>query len=212
MGGHGRALECLEEALNNVSTIAASALVNAVMFKLLEKYPNAGRLVGTRAQDVLDLLRASLSGKVLRQEHTIGDIDPKTMELIRVAYLEGSDTEYRIDIPYIWLQVMLSQQTLAPDLGPWQLLDYDSLEKPGALTLQDWEQFNAEFRVLRSYSFEDGQAVKIGLLHRGPIIRPDGFARQEVVNRRLTLAKAKNKLSSKSSCSAHRATPTLPRA
>ena len=212
MGGHGRALECLEEALNNVSTIAASALVNAVMFKLLEKYPNAGRLVGTRAQDVLDLLRASLSGKVLRQEHTIGDIDPKTMELIRVAYLEGSDTEYRIDIPYIWLQVMLSQQTLAPDLGPWQLLDYDSLEKPGALTLQDWEQFNAEFRVLRSYSFEDGQAVKIGLLHRGAIIRPDGFARQEVVNRRLTLAKAKNKLSSKSSCSAHRATPTLPRA
>ena len=203
MGGHGRALECLEEALKGVSTIPASALVNAVMFKLLAKYPDAGHLSGTIAEDVLDLLRASLSGKVLRQHQTIGAIDPTKVELIRVAYLNGTDAEYRIDIPYIWLQVMLSQQTLAPDLGPWQLLDYNLLEKPAALTWQAWEQFNAEFRVLRSRSFEHEQVVDIGSLHRGAIIQPPGFKRQTVVNRHLTLAKAKSRPSSKSSCCGH---------
>ena len=92
------------------------------MSKLYGKYPDAATFAGANASDVLDLLRASLSGKVLRQSQTIGTINPATMELIRVAYLDGSVAEYRIDIPYIWLQVMLSQQTLAPDLGPWKLL------------------------------------------------------------------------------------------
>ena len=203
MGGHGRALECLEEVLNDWQSMCASALLGAVMSKLYGKYPDAATFAGVNASDVLDLLRASLSGKVLRQSQTIGAINPATMELIRVAYLDGSVAEYRIDIPYIWLQVMLSQQTLAPDLGPWKLLDYNLLEKPTALTWQDWEQFNADFRVLHSCSFEDGQAVKIGLLHRGAIIQPSGFEHQVVVNRHLTLANAKQKLSSRASCCGH---------
>jgi len=202
MGGHGRALECLEETLKD-SNMSASALVGAVMSSLSKKYPNAARFKGASAKDVLDLLRASLSGKVFRENQTVGGLDPAKMELIRVVYLDTFVSEYRIDIPYIWLQLMLSQQMLTSDLDPWKLLDYGLFEKPAARTWQAWEQFNAEFRVLRSRSFEDGQAVKIGLLHRGAIIRPHGFEDQEVVNRHLTLAEAKGRLSSRASCCGH---------
>ena len=203
MGGHGRALEGLEEALNDWQSMSASALVGAVISKLYEKYPDAVNFAGAKASDVLDLLRASLSGKVLGQNQTIGGLDPTKTELVRVVYLDKLFYEYRIDIPYIWLQVMLSQQRLTPDLDPWKLLDYGFFERPATRTWQAWELFNADFRVLRSCSFEDGQAVKIGLLHRGAIIRPRGFEHQEVRNRHLTLAKAKSRLSSKSSCCGH---------
>ena len=203
MGGHGRALECLEESLKGMPCASASALVGAVMQRLREKYPGAVSFDGASVKDLIDVLRACLSGKVLSSGQTLGSLNPEQMELIRIEHLDSSAQEYRIGIPYIWLQLTLSQQRLTSDLKPWALMDYTYFERLEAQTWQAWEQFNAEFRVLRSYSFEDGQAVKIGLLHRGAIIRPDGFAHQEVVNRHLTLAKAKNKLSSKSSCCGH---------
>ena len=203
MGGHGRALECLEESLKVMPGAGASALVGAVISRLSQKYPDAVHFDGASSEDFLDLLRASLSGKVLHRNQTVGRLDPAKMELIRVVYFDELVTEYRIDIPYIWLQLMLTQQTLTSDLGPWKLLDYDLFEKPSARTWQAWEHFNAEFRVLRSCSFEDGQVVDIGSLHRGAIIKPPDFERQKVVNRRLTLAKAKSRLSSRASCCGH---------
>ncbi|CAE7942260.1 unnamed protein product [Symbiodinium necroappetens] len=218
MGGHGRALESLEESLKGMPSASASALVGAVMQRLREKYPGAVSFDGASVKDLIDVLRACLSGKVLSRGQTLGSLNPEQMELIRIEYLDSSAEECRIGIPYIWLQLTLSQQRLTSDLKPWALMDYTYFERLEAQAWQAWEQFNAEFRVLRSYSFEDGQAVKIGLLHRGAIIRPDGFAHQEVVNRRLTLAKAKTschpspRVAAIPNQTAHRATPTLPRA
>ena len=203
MGGHGRALECLEESLTSLPNASGGQLVGAVIQSLRWKYPDAASFDGASAEDLTNVLRACLSGKVLSHGQTLGNLDPENMELIRIEYLDSLAQEYRVDIPYIWLQLMLTQKTLAPDLKPWVLMDYEYFEKPEARTWQAWERFNTDFRVLRSCSFEDGQVVDIGLLHRGAIIQPRGFERQEVVNRRLTRVRAKNRLSSRASCCGH---------
>ena len=58
------------------------------------------------------------SGKVLSRGQTLGSLNPEQMELIRIEYLDSSAAEYRIGIPYIWLQLTLSQQRLTSDLKP----------------------------------------------------------------------------------------------
>ena len=201
MGGHGRALECLEETLKVMPSTSASALVGAVMQRLQAKYPDAASSDGVSIKDLIDVLRACLSGKVLSHGQTLGSLDPEQMGLIRIEYLDS--LSYRIDIPYIWLQLMLSQQVLTSDLKPWALMDYDYFGRSEARTRQAWEQLNADFRVLRSCSFEDRHVVDIGLLHRGAVIQPYGFERHKVVNRRLTFAKTNFRLSSRASCCGH---------
>ena len=109
MGGHGRALESLEESLKGMPSASASTLVGAVMQRLREKYPGAVSFDGASVKDLIDVLRACLSGKVLSRGQTLGSLNPEQMELIRIEYLDSSAEEYRIGIPYIWLQLTLSQ-------------------------------------------------------------------------------------------------------
>ena len=67
--------------------------------------PPANRSLAT----VVIGLRACLSGKVLSRGQTLGSLNPE-MGLIRIEYLDSSTEEYRIGIPYIWLQLISSRK------------------------------------------------------------------------------------------------------
>ncbi|CAJ1385539.1 unnamed protein product [Effrenium voratum] len=198
MGGHGRALECLLEALMEMPNAAATALVGAVMRQLRQKYPDAIQL--EPEADLKELLRAAVSGRWIWSGDTVGNLDPEKVELIRVKFKDGDPSQclYRIDLPYIWLYLMLSLSKFSDDLQPWNLMDYRLFESEP--TWQQWEEFNARFRVLRASAFEDGQLVDIADLHRGAVIQPDSLKSTKVINRHLQFAKSRKQLLSRSSC------------
>ncbi|CAJ1454595.1 unnamed protein product [Effrenium voratum] len=198
MGGHGRALECLLEALMEMPNAAATALVGAVMRQLRQKYPDAIQL--EPEADLKELLRAAVSGRWISSRDTVGNLDPEKVELIRVKFKDGDPSQclYRIDLPYIWLHLMLSLSKFSDDLQPWNLMDYHLFESEP--TWQQWEEFNARFRVLRASAFEDGQVVDIADLHRGAVIQPDSLKSTKVINRHLQFAKSGHQLFSRSSC------------
>ncbi|CAJ1390674.1 unnamed protein product [Effrenium voratum] len=193
MGGHGRALECLLEALMEMPNAAATALVGAVMRQLRQKYPDAIQL--EPEADLKELLRAAVSGRWISSRDTVGNLDPEKVELIRVKFKDGDPSQclYRIDLPYIWLHLMLSLSKFSDDLQPWNLFESEP-------TWQQWEEFNARFRVLRASAFEDGQVVDIADLHRGAVIQPDSLKSTKVINRHLQFAKSGHQLFSRSSC------------
>ncbi|CAJ1402000.1 unnamed protein product [Effrenium voratum] len=151
MGGHGRALECLLEALMEMPNAAATALVGAVMRQLRQKYPDAAQM--EPGADLKELLRAALSGRWILSGEMVGNLDPEKVELIRVKFKDGDSSQYRIDLPYIWLYLMLSLSKFSDDLQPWNLMDYRLFESEP--TWQQWEEFNARFRVLRASAFEE---------------------------------------------------------
>ena len=186
MGGHGRALECLLEALMEMPNAAATALVGAVMRQLRQKYPDATQI--EPGADLKELLRAALSGRWILSGEMVGNLDPEKVELIRVKFKDGDSSQYRIDLPYIWLYLMLSLSKFSHDLQPWNLMDYHLFESEP--TWQQWEEFNARFRVLRASAFEDGQVVDIADLHRGAVIQPDSLKSTKVINRHLQFAKS----------------------
>ncbi|CAJ1458204.1 unnamed protein product [Effrenium voratum] len=196
MGGHGRALECLLEALMEMPNAAATALVGAVMRQLRQKYPDATQI--EPGADLKELLRAALSGRWILSGEMVGNLDPEKVELIRVKFKDGDSSQYRIDLPYIWLYLMLSLSKFSDDLQPWNLMDYRLFESEP--TWQQWEEFNARFRVLRASAFEDGQLVDIADLHRGAVIQPDSLKSTKVINRHLQFAKSRKQLLSRSSC------------
>ncbi|CAJ1460105.1 unnamed protein product [Effrenium voratum] len=205
MGGHGRALECLLEALMEMPNAAATALVGAVMRQLRQKYPDATQM--EPGADLKELLRAALSGRWILSGEMVGNLDPEKVELIRVKFKDGDSSQYRIDLPYIWLYLMLSLSKFSDDLQPWNLMDYRLFESEP--TWQQWEEFNARFRVLRASAFEDGQLVDIADLHRGAVIQPDSLKSTKVINRHLQFAKSRKQLLSRSSRCGNAAIPKL---
>ena len=203
MGGHGRALECLVNALTKMESASGDAVVGAVMADLFDKYPNAGMFGRSDSRsfddsDIKGILRASLCGKWIARGSTIANVNPEKMMLIRLNYNSGQ-TEYRIDLPYIWLHMMLSRHTISYDLQSWRLMDYSSFLKDALTDGREWELFNANFRVLRSHAFEDMEEISVASLHRGAIIN-EPVKSMTVVNRHLKLGRAKARLASKSSC------------
>ena len=203
MGGHGRALECLVNALKKMECPGGDAVVGATMQQLTEKYPGAGLLGRSDScsfddSDIKGILRASLSGKWIAVGSTIEKVNPEKMMLIRLQYNSGQ-TEYRIHLPYVWLHMMLSRHSISSDLQPWRLMDYSSFLKDALTDGREWELFNANFRVLRSHAFEDMEEISVASLHRGAIIN-EPVKSMTVVNRHLKLGRAKARLASKSSC------------
>ena len=93
---------------------------------------------------------AALTGQLIQTGHKLGNIDPQQLELVRLVYEQGPGGNlYRLQVPYIWLQIMLSQvHDQNQVLKPWGLMDYTQLAKDPSS--DDWEKFNSDFRVLKS--------------------------------------------------------------
>jgi hypothetical protein len=189
--------------LEKLGEASGSVVVGAVMSRLLEKYPNAG-IIGRSddqlltPEDVLAILKAALSGQWFRNGHRIGNVDPQLVMLLRLVHA-GDELQFRVEIPYIWLHLMLSSG-FSCALRQWRLMDYDAFMKPPPQDGTEWEDFNANFRVLRSLAFGDQQEVTVADLHRGALIRPEALKTTKVINRYLERHQAVHRVSTRSSC------------
>ena len=141
---------------------------------------------------------AALTGQLIQTGHKLGNIDPQQLELVRLVYEQDPGGNlYRLQVPYIWLQIMLSQvHDQNQVLKPWGLMDYTQLAKDPSS--DDWEKFNSDFRVLKSRTLEDGAETTVGDLHRGAIVSPD-LTSLKVINRHLKKYKATAQIATASS-------------
>ena len=205
MGGHGRALEALVQALQpaNIGDGSAAAVIGAVMFQLTQKYPSAGILGRSDSKTFDDgsikaILCTALSGKLVRSGDKLGNVDAEKADLIRLRYNDAG-TQYFIEVPYIWLHMMLKDVAAnSEDLAPWGLMDYDQFLRDPPQDGTEWEEFNAAFRVLRSWAFEEKEAVPVRSLHSGAIIQPGTLAEKMVINHHLNRFKAKRRIATAS--------------
>ena len=170
MGGHGRALEALIPVLKT-NALDGAAVMGSVVTELLKWYPEVTK--GLDVDSVTRILIAALTGQLIQTGHKLGNIDPQQLELVRLVYEQGPGGNlYRLMVPYIWLQIMLSQvHDQNQVLKPWGLMDYAQLVRDPSP--DDWEKFNSDFRVLKSRTLEDGAETTVEDLHRGAIISSD---------------------------------------
>ena len=83
MGGHGRALEALETAINgyNEHCWNAEVLMSTVQIRLRDAYP------GAISSDVIEpVLKAALSGRWLTPNENIGGQNVEKMQLVQLQY------------------------------------------------------------------------------------------------------------------------------
>ncbi|CAE7250971.1 unnamed protein product [Symbiodinium necroappetens] len=193
MGGHGRALEALVQVLRELKDESeAAAVIGAVMLQLSQKYPCAGSQTFDD-DSIKAVLRTALSGKWVRRGDKLVNINAQKADLIRLRYNDAC-TRYRIEVPYIWLHMMLNTVPAnSKDLAPWRLMDYSQFLSDPPQDGTEWEEFNAAFRVLWSWAFEEMQEVPEGSLHSGAIIKPDTLKDKMVINRHLKRFKAKHR-------------------
>lgn len=201
MGGHGRALEALVSVLKT-NLLDGADVMGSVVTKLLKSYPDLlkfGSESGSETCDVksiTEVLIAALTGQLIPTNDKLGNIDPQQLELARLDYEEGHGA-YRLQVPYVWLQIMLTKVVDQNNvLKPWGFMDYAQLAH--SPSPDDWEKFNADFRVLKSRTIQNGAQNTVEELHRGAIISSD-LTGLQVINEHLHKYKAKARIATASS-------------
>eukprot|EP00756_Hemistasia_phaeocysticola_P037358 Hpha_TRINITY_DN16691_c1_g6::TRINITY_DN16691_c1_g6_i1::g.179609::m.179609 len=181
MGGHGRALEVLEEECKDME-MSAEEMMQVVSRGIRRKYISLLREL--RGDDWLQVVRCALAGRRFGAfEHVPGtSVNPELLPMVRVVDLDGEMR--RIELPYLWLYTALRSR---PGNDEWRLGDYGSFADGGHGV--EWEVFNAQFRALRSKCFGDGEEVLLQDLHFGGTFG-SGVTRK--VNRHLTVKHSKH--------------------
>jgi hypothetical protein len=184
MGGHGRALEALETAINgyNEHCWNAEVLMSTVRVRLQDAYPGA-----IASSDVIEpVLKAALSGRWLTPNENIGGQNVEKMQLVQLQY-NKERTHRRLLMPYIWIHLAVTQY---PSLQHWALMDYTAIGKgpdPGG---HDFEDFLVNFRALKSLAWNDGEKVGLSDLHAGACLQPSNLKGVQVINRHLEVVTA----------------------
>jgi len=183
MGGHGRALEALVEAVERYGTENPAVLMENVRVNLCTKYPKA---VPANFEPIL---KTALSGKWLAMEETIDGFDVERMQLVRLHWDEFR-TSRRISVPYIWIYIGLTSKGVAPKLQKWRLNDYIDLQQGPDGGGNLFEDFCADFRALQSWVYDDGTCILLSDLHRGALLNPPDLNGIEIINKHLHVVKA----------------------
>ena len=171
MGGHGRALESLKEELDKVlrrTTLPAygfSTLANDVRARLTNRYPDWV----DKSSGFKEALALCLSG--VKVENDTKVVDKMTVDdLLSLGLFKLH--ENRLQCAYVWI-CALSSLAGDPDLVAFTLDDYTSIERNndvtaplGAQCWQHWEEFNTNFRMLKS-SVLQGKTLRVTDFHYG---------------------------------------------
>ncbi|CAG8601994.1 374_t:CDS:1, partial [Scutellospora calospora] len=174
MGGNRRALEVLEQVMpSNIDDCCVSDIIHQLLVELEDIYSNV--LAHSGSYKVL--LRVILGNTPL----SIHDLVPGTnlrpdqfakMGLIR---FEIKNSEFgRLTCPYVWLWLM-ARAVDDPILLNWRFDDYNEIQhlhNPekillGAQLWQNFEQFVADFRVLKSLIYKENVKLTIHTIHLG---------------------------------------------
>ncbi|CAG8606483.1 11470_t:CDS:2, partial [Dentiscutata heterogama] len=208
-GGHGRALEVLNECLagRSIEECNINTLMNDLRYNLTERY---GDDIFGSIEDARPIARAILTRRLLDRYKPI----PKTNKtpdefvgggLIRFEQLKGSRLRGYLTAPYIWLWIFVEISNEGGDslLRDWEFADYGELRallnpvtSLQAKSWQSFEKFVASFRCIKSAVIEDNELIMISDVHAGA--RLNGDIQFKNLNLRLEIAKHHTNTKSKS--------------
>ncbi|CAG8593974.1 9675_t:CDS:2, partial [Acaulospora colombiana] len=206
-GGHGRALEVLNECLagHSIEECNVNTLMNDLRHNLTERY---GDDIFGSVEDARPIARAILTRRLLDRYKPI----PKTNKtpdefvgsgLIRFEPLKSSRQRGFITAPYIWLWIFveISREGGDPLLRDWEFDDYGEqralLNPITSLQPKSWqsfERFVASFRCIKSAVIEEDELINISEVHGGARLNGD----IEFKNHNLRLEIAKHHTDTKS--------------
>ncbi|KAF9093994.1 hypothetical protein BGX27_001539 [Mortierella sp. AM989] len=186
-GGHGRALESLQEVIKAAGGVAdcnVEVLLNDLYFKLRERYSVA---ISITSKTATAMVRAMLTRTLLDPDKALPGTTKKPGQLaipglIRYVQSNGIGSEGYLTAPYIWVWLFSYQpeQDKDPLLKNWCFNDYSEINSkldprspPGAQFWQHFEHFLATFRCLKSRVLEDEELTTISTVHAGARLNGD---------------------------------------
>jgi len=211
VGGHARAMEIMADLFANIQPGLEPnfpEFADNLRDALLKHYRDAFDIL---KDYTLPLVQCILSRRQIHLDDVVTPgsnlrwVDVTSSGLI---WFTSVLRQGHLEAPYIWLwmisrmQMDHSENAEDPDttyirqfLIDWKFNDYEYLHnlltgKGDGPTWQSFENFCAEFRILRSLGFGDGVVMPLATLHFGCELRDD--RKTMVVNRRLKLARAKH--------------------
>ncbi|RHZ89391.1 hypothetical protein Glove_15g40 [Diversispora epigaea] len=176
MGGHGRALEALEESISgkDLDNINFIDLINDVRSNLNNKYQGwlskttylkpVLRIILSHARVDKNQNIATFEGK----EITVNDITQ--FGLVRFESRRTDEVVGYLTCPYIWLWIMARASLDDKLLRNWDFNYYNEVRNkagdpsipPGCQYWQNFEYFVAQFRSLKSNIYGDNEQVELG--------------------------------------------------
>ncbi|RHZ64406.1 hypothetical protein Glove_325g15 [Diversispora epigaea] len=209
MGGHGRALEALEESISgkDLDNINFIDLINDVRSNLNDKYQGwlsktnylkpVLRIILSRARVDKNQNIATFEG----EEITVDDVTQ--FGLVRFESRRTDEVVGYLTCPYIWLWIMAHASLDDKLLRNWDFNYYNEVRNkagdpsipPGCQYWQNFEYFVAQFRSLKSNIYGDNEQVELGVIHNGA---KHNFGDSSIYNRKLTLEQSVKRVSTKS--------------
>ncbi|CAG8456509.1 1378_t:CDS:10 [Funneliformis caledonium] len=154
-GGHGRALEVLQEILKDrdIQNVNINDVMNDLRIRLRDRYCEALMLSPSEARTIA---RATLTRHLLKFN----------------KHVPGTKNVGYFDLPYIWIWILTNSSD-----GKDPVLRDRSNENPtcppGSQFWQHFEHFVASFRTLKSRNLNDGELTSISSIHIGARLNGD---------------------------------------
>jgi len=186
-GGNARAMEALKDTIgdSNIANMNPSSVMQQLRLILADRYKE---MLGNLSSDVAqDIARVILTHKKLRYDQYISNIVKKTPEqlvqpgLIQFHKISELGEGY-LSAPYIWIWILSEQRSDEKSdyiLQHWRFDDYVERKSklqvgpetpPGAQFWQNFEDFVARFRCIKSRIFNEGEHVNISEMHTGAVL------------------------------------------
>lgn len=174
MGGFGRPLEALEEALAmipDLNNFDVDRLLGSIVDKMATKYPD---MVEHTNELIPTVLHIFMRRRVLRDEklvrETKGDLTAK--RVVEMGLFEYNTVKCTLNCPFVLL-CLLCQWSNDKTLAHLNLPVYNRLKENTddiPCTGQfwpDWEELLAQFHVLKSKLYGSAESIKYSDLHTG---------------------------------------------
>lgn len=180
-GGHGRALELLDDIFPILQGDIGPEVKCLVARKLLERY--GGTL--PNENDGMAIIKAVLAHRCMRSNEYVPrtNVTPDEVCQNGLIHFEKVNPDSwnslgYFKIPYIWLLVLCITNRKNDFLDELQLLDYrdfrvkDQSTVSGGFSWPDFESLMVKIRKIKSHVFNDGEWATVEDIHQGAFMHP----------------------------------------
>ncbi|CAI2189803.1 6575_t:CDS:1 [Funneliformis geosporum] len=183
-GGHGRALEVLQEILKDrdIQNVNINDMINDLHVRLHDWYCEALMMSPSEARTIA---QATLTRHLLKFDKHVPSTNKYSdhivqPELIRYVHESNSSVEY-FDLPYIWIWILTnSSDSKDPVIRDWLFCDYEDHRSnqnqtclSGSHFWQHFEHFVFSFHTLKSRNLGDCELILISSIHIGARLNGD---------------------------------------
>ncbi|CAG8713490.1 11753_t:CDS:2, partial [Funneliformis caledonium] len=183
MGGHGRALETLQDVLvhyKNLDIVNFTDLINDIRTKLQDRY---SEWIVAGSQILMPVLRIILSHQVVDSTIPFPGTDGLKVDDVTqfglIWFQKTIGLQGFLTCAYVWLWIM-AHTSGDPILKNWRFTYYEEQQgkgdvtvPPGAQYWQHLEHYVAQIRVLKSMVYENGEVISMSKLHFGAYLNGD---------------------------------------